>query len=869
MRRAAVALCVVLAAAVSWAQDGGPPTYDKLLAAAHEHTRAGRHAEAEEALRQAVDAANTDEERAAAILTLGESLEARGKRREAVAALQRALALERGGDWLMRCLQRLGWLAEQSRQVEVAQQAWERVVELAGPDAPEAGAALVALARLDREAGRLDEALARLQALLQHDVHHAWHREARETVAEILLAREQYDRALEAARGIDDETRRRRLELQIADQLIDAGKPAQGARLAWEMLDEAPGYLPAMRLIYRAAIEQDALPALRERLQAEAAGDAPEAALAFLGEIARWEDDTEAALEHLRRLAELRPDDPDVLVDLGEAALDADRPEVGEAALREALTLSPDHRGALITLAEVLVQRGQTDEAINLLKRAVGYDPADVGTVQSLDNALRRYSLHHARVAVIEAARERSGDDTLMAWELAQAYIDLLRYEDATHELLVALDSDGTPARAVGMELERLVADELAGRDVLAAVRQHLAATTAPSDTERLALARVLLAAGDREGAQGLLEGAEGAGLAVADLARETELRGDDDVAASLYAMALGMAIPDPQRAEVAFNLARLQREQGEWRQALQTLEAGPSLDSHPEALLMRAQLLTDRAHRLDEAQEAWEGLLELAGAEPRYVAAARHGMADWLFASGRLDEAEQAYAQLAGETETLEPWGDLPPLPPGLVLPGGVALPMEAQEVVGPDPARAALRLAEIALRRGDLEEAEERFRFVAAQHAKSPWVNDALERLAFMRENLDGRGSAERRYFEALALRAQGNARTARDLLLEIAGTRDEPLADDALVALAELRAEQEEARGAADTWLSVAERFPDSLLAPQALLRAAEVLRDELDDTAGAMSALRHVIEDYPDSAAAHEARSALELLPPPRS
>jgi TolA-binding protein len=176
---------------------------------------------------------------------------------------------------------------------------------------------------------------------------------------------------------------------------------------------------------------------------------------------------------------------------------------------------------------------------------------------------------------------------------------------------------------------------------------------------------------------------------------------------------------------------------------------------------------------------------------------------------------------------------------------------------------------LAEISLRRGDLDEARERFRFVLDAHPRSDWANDALDRLAFMRDNLDGEGSAEARYFEAVALRDRGDGRMARDLLLEIAGTRGEPLADDALALLAEIAAEQGDARKAADRWLSVAEQFPESMLAPRALLRAAALLRDELEDAPAAAAALTRITEDYPDSAAAHQARAQLELLPPPRS
>ncbi|MGM0494939.1 MAG: tetratricopeptide repeat protein, partial [Armatimonadota bacterium] len=332
------------------------------------------------------------------------------------------------------------------------------------------------------------------------------------------------------------------------------------------------------------------------------------------------------------------------------------------------------------------------------------------------------------------------------------------------------------------------------------------------------------------------------------------------------YEMALTMEIRPEERADVTLNLAELQRDAGDWRAALETLERAPGLDTDPEALLMRARLLTRHA-RLEEARDAWDSLMAAAGDNPRYAAAAREGMADWLFASGRLDEAEQAYAELAGDTGSerpAQPWDDLPPLPPGLVLPGAVALPGALEDDASP-PGRAVLRLAEIALRRGDLEEAEQRFRHVADAHGDTAWANDALERLAFIRENLDGSGSAEARYFEALGLLERGDLRMARDLLLEIAGTRNEPLADDALMSLAEHRAERGDLRPAAETWLSVAERFPESLLAPRALLRAADLLGD-LGDFASAGEALRGIVEDYPDSAAANEAEAELELLPP---
>lgn len=212
--------------------------------------------------------------------------------------------------------------------------------------------------------------------------------------------------------------------------------------------------------------------------------------------------------------------------------------------------------------------------------------------------------------------------------------------------------------------------------------------------------------------------------------------------------------------------------------------------------------------------------------------------------------------------------WEELPPLPHGFMMPDGAAAPSPPSRT-GPLTARAALRMAEIALRRGDVEEATRRFRYVADEHVDTQWANDALERLAFIQENLGGQGGAARRYFEALALRERGEERMARDMLLEIAGTRGEPLADNALMVLAELRAEQDDPRAAAEGWLAVAERFPESLLAPRALLQAALVQRDRLDDPDAAARTLQRLVDDYPESAAAYEAREKLVLLPRPQS
>ncbi len=189
---------------------------------------------------------------------------------------------------------------------------------------------------------------------------------------------------------------------------------------------------------------------------------------------------------------------------------------------------------------------------------------------------------------------------------------------------------------------------------------------------------------------------------------------------------------------------------------------------------------------------------------------------------------------------------------------------------VGGGQPARAALRLGEIALRRGEPDRAEERLRLVAEAWPDSDEANDALSRLAFIRENLGDRershggGRAEEDYLAALGLVDRGAFEAAEALLREVAATRGEPLADDALMLIAEARHHAGDAAASADSYLRVAERFGDGLLAPEALLRAARLLRDEVGDTTAAAGVLRTLVVEHPDSAAAGQARPELELL-----
>jgi len=867
---ARVALIMLLAAGPALAQDPGAD-FGTLLGQADGLARTGQIEASEAAYEQAIAAATSDEERAQALWLLANGRRGRGDDAGAIEALARVLELEGGGAWLAPCMAQLATLASRHGRPDLARAASERMVEALGPTSAQAAPAMLALARADSDAGDLDAAIARLETMLAAAEHSPVHVQARELLVDCLLLHAQRERALATARAAADDSHRARLLMRIAIMADDAGDLDAADAVARELLAEMPDHPQAIELVHAIAVERGTVAELLADLRARAAGDDPEPALRMLARIATLEHDAPAALDAWERLLALHPEDPDAHRAVGGLALDAGDVERAETAFRRALELAPESQPAAESLAEVLVRRGRTDQAVTTLRRAVSYEPADLTTVRSLGYLLARYSLNHEAVAAYREGRAATGDEDALAWEMARAQIALLDYPAATRELLAALEQEDVSTRMVAYELERLVSDEIAGPEVLAVIAEQPTADL--SDAQRVALGRAWLAAGDMGRALELLGETEFAAQEVAEIARESELRGEPALAAGLYVFALERGLPAPEAARAAMSLAKLEADRGHWQEALEALDIA-LIDDDPQALLLRVELLLEHAHRPEEAGLALLQLEALAGDDPAWAGPVRWGRAQWLFAMGRLDEAEEAFTDLLVSGDAPAPGGfeAPPPLPPGfeqpvfppeMLAPPGM-VPPPVYVFTGGEETLAALRLAEIALRRGDLEVAQQRLRTLAARWPDSDEANDALEWLSFVRENLDGEGRAEGDYLRALMLLDRGAFDEAQMLLQEVAGTRGEPLADDALMLLARARHDAGDAARAVETWLRVADRFGDGLLAPQALLHAARVLRDELDDPAGAADALGRILEDHADSAAAEQARDELELL-----
>lgn len=863
LRAAAVVGCLVIAVAVSAQEDFG-----HLLSEAAVASSAGDIIRAEAVFARALEVSADDEERAQVLSRLSDMRRARGDREGAMRALQGALAMTGAGPWRSRGLTQLGSIARQIGRADLAREAYEALVRDFAGNPGVVGNAQMSLARLDAAAGNIDVAVSRVEKTLASDPGRSTALQARHLLVDLLLESGDTERAAQAARSPDlPQPMRDDLLMRVAAKLQVDDKFQQAADLCREVLAERPDHPLAARRLYEIALAQDTLAALIAELQEAAAKPDGEDALRRLADIYAWRGETAPALAAFDRLLQARPDDPDLLVRAGTMARDSGDLDRAAKWLTEALRLQPGHRLAAQGLGEVYARRGETDHAVEMFKLSTGYTPEDPQSVRMLGRLLSEYSLHREAIALYRQARADTGDETLMAYEMGRAWVGLMEFAKATDEFLNALSDSGEALpRLVGYELERVARDEVAGETVVATLDEWVKRPNL-TDAQELTIARTYFAAGREERGLKVMAALPGdSGTLIVELAREIEFSSSRELAADLYELALRRDLPPDQRADASLRVAHLRLAEGDWRAALALLDEPRAVPEYSvEAALLRAEALLRYKRDIPAAREAFDEVARSVNAGDGDRRLARWGLADCLLASGSLDEAEAAFTALMDEPMPFD--GLFPPPPPGMPdLPVGLVPSVAWSQGRDSDrvgPGYGALRLAEILLRRGDLEAAGERLA-IAAGHRDSTWANDAISWMSFVRDNLDGHGQAEADYMSALGMLERGEFEAARELLAAIAGDAREPLADDALLLTARSHADEGDAGLAVAAYERVASDFPDSLLAPEALLTAAKLCEAKLGDLDRERRALQALVETYPDSAAADEAAQRLQSL-----
>jgi Flp pilus assembly protein TadD len=207
------------------------------------------------------------------------------------------------------------------------------------------------------------------------------------------------------------------------------------------------------------------------------------------------------AVEHLRRVTELRPDEAESWRDLGDALATEGRGEDASGAFRKAVELDPDDETSLTALAHSAYAAGRGDDAVELLERAAERGREGSTAVISLVDVYRALGKHDDALAAAARVAEAAPDDVLAQLDVAELSLsagELDRASEAFERIragaelpddelyalhgLIAVELErGNAERALELAREAKAIDGL-GRTTGVLAHLEAEAGTAPSD---------------------------------------------------------------------------------------------------------------------------------------------------------------------------------------------------------------------------------------------------------------------------------------------------------------------------------------------------------------------------------------------------
>jgi Flp pilus assembly protein TadD len=220
--------------------------------------------------------------------------------------------------------------------------------------------------------------------------------------------------------------------------LLGQGKPAE----ALALLDT----VPSSSLVLARRAELEARSGRREegaRRLIELAGSSdPPQALAAVQALHRLELYAES-IAPLVRFTSGRPDHAVAAFLLGAAYERTGRRELAEAALRRTIELAPDFHAALNYLGYTFADGGYNlEEAVQLVRRAIAFDPDNGAYVDSLGWAYFRLGRGEQAQLLLERAARLEPDDAVLHEHLGDVYAALGHKARAREAYQRALDLD-------------------------------------------------------------------------------------------------------------------------------------------------------------------------------------------------------------------------------------------------------------------------------------------------------------------------------------------------------------------------------------------------------------------------------------------
>jgi Flp pilus assembly protein TadD len=259
------------------------------------------------------------------------------------------------------------------------------------------------------------------------------------------------------------------------------------------------------------------------------------------------------AVDQLRKVVDLRPDDAAGWRDLGDALATEGRSDEANEAFQKVLDLDPEDSVALTALGHAAYAAGRQDDAVSMLQQVAGRER---GATTAAINLVEMYKSLGEPEEALEAAKKIAGaesEDALAQLDVAELSFELGRKDDALAAFGRLREIVDTPDQQVAA-LHGMIKVELAGDNVQRAL-------------EFAREARAIDTVGRTRGVLAHLEAETGGEAALADAARD----------ASAAMIAVLEAPPSRAEVEAALDatLADARREWAEHDRRLQASDLG------------------------------------------------------------------------------------------------------------------------------------------------------------------------------------------------------------------------------------------------------------------------------------------------------